>query len=239
MYADWRPAVPSKTMNVKLWGAPDSPNGDVFEALAMAQTPQYAARALGVARLLHGRDILNVCGELNMVAHHEPSFTLGLNQNTLGAAYYASALIHLIRGGADLEMRWTATSRRQGSADDAYGLMSVDGEPTAACLAKQLFAQHVRYGDGIRFPARLAPSIDSIVTCNDKGRRSGVFVNTTAKACSLSAADWDGGLGDCVELLRIDRSTGGRVSREPFDGTIRLDGYGLAVATTATDTDVE
>ena len=112
MYADWRPAVPGETVNVKLWGAPDSPNGEVFKALAMAQTPQYEARAQGVARLLHGRDILNVCGELNTVAHHEQAFTLGLNQNAFGGAYYASALIHLIRGGADLEMRWTATSKQ-------------------------------------------------------------------------------------------------------------------------------
>ena len=155
MYADWRPAVPSETVNVKLWGAPDSPNGEVFEALAMAQTPQYEARARGVARLLHGRDILNVCGELNTVAHHEHAFTLGLNQNAFGAAYYASALIHLIRGGAELEMRWTATSKKLdwGDRDDAYGLMSITGEPTPACLAKQLFAQHVRYGDWIGFPA--------------------------------------------------------------------------------------
>ena len=118
----------------------------------MAQTPQYQARAQGVARLLHGRDILNVCGELNTVAHHEQAFTAGLNQDAFGGAYYASALIHLIRGGADLEMRWTATSKRSASVDDTYGLMSIDGEPTPACLAKQLFAQHVRYGDSIRFP---------------------------------------------------------------------------------------
>jgi hypothetical protein len=45
MYADWRPAVPAETVNVMLWGAPDAPNGEVFKALAMAQTPQYAARA--------------------------------------------------------------------------------------------------------------------------------------------------------------------------------------------------
>ena len=32
-------------------------------------------------------------------------------------------------------------------------------------------------------------------------------------------------------MLRIDGTTGGRVAREPFDGIIRLEGYGLAVAT--------
>jgi hypothetical protein len=239
MYADWRPAVPGETVNVKLWGAPDSPNGEVFRALAMAQTPQYQARAQGVARLLHGRDALNVCGELNTVAHHEHAFTLGLNQNAFGGAYYASALIHLIRGGADLEMRWTATSKRWASVDDTYGLMSIDGEPTSACLAKQLFAQHVRYGDCIRFPARNAPNVDSIVAWRNDGRRSGVFVNTTAGPCTLTAPDWDGGLADCTDLLWIDAGTGNRVARQPFDGSIRLDGYGLAVATNATDTELE
>ena len=240
MYADWRPAAPAETVNVKLWGAPDAPNGEIFKALAMAQTPQYGARAQGVARLLHGRDILNVCGELNTVAHHERAFTLGLNQNGFGGAYYASALMHLIRGGADLEMRWTATSKPLASgAADTYGLMSIDGEPTAACLAKQLFAQHVRYGDSIRFPGRGAPNVDSIVAWDGAGRRSGVFVNTTAAPCTLTPSDWDGGLGDCTDLIWIDAGTGDRVARRPFEGTVRLDGYGIAVATNARDTQLE
>jgi glycosyl hydrolase family 39 (putative alpha-L-iduronidase) len=242
MYADWRPAAPSETTNVKLWDASDSPNGEAFESLVMAQTPQYEARARGVARLLHGRSILNVCGELNTVAHHEHSYTLGLNQNAFGAAYYASALINLIRGGADLEMRWTATSKKLdwGDRDDAYGLMSISGEATPACVAKQLFAQHVQYGDWIRFPGhRLeAPNVDSIVAWHDDGRRSGLFVHTGTGPRVLRVSDWDNGLGDCEEVLRMDSSTGTQISREPFDGTIRLDGYGVAVVTNAaTETD--
>ena len=237
LYADWRPAVPSETADVRLGDAPDSPNGEAFEALVMAQTPQYEARARGVARLLRGRDILNVCGELNTVAHHEQAYTLGLNQNAFGAAYYASALIHLIRGGAELEMRWTATSKKLdwGARDDAYGLMSITGEPTPACLAKQIFAQHVQYGDWIRFPPHRfeSPNVDAIVAWNDKDRRSGVFVNTTAKPQVLTVSDWDSGLEDCEEVLRVDTSTADRVAREPFDGTVRLHGYGVAVVTNA------
>jgi hypothetical protein len=236
MYADWRPAVPSETLNVKLWDSPDSPDGAVFEALAMAQTPQYEARARGVARLLHGRDILNVCGELNTIAHHENAFTRGLNQNAFGAAYYASALIHLIRGGAEMEMRWTATSKRWDAIDDTYGLMSIDGEPTPACLAKQLFAQHVQYGDWIRFPCHRpeAPDVDAIIAWNAAGRRSIVFVNTTPKRRDLTVSDWDDALEGCGTLLRVDAGTGNRVAVEPFDGTVRLEGYGVAVVTNAT-----
>ena len=243
MYADWRPAVPSEIFKVKLWGAPDSPNGEVFRALAMAQTPEYEARARGVARLLHGRDILNVCGELNTVAHHEIGFTLGLNQNAFGGAYYASALIHLIRGGAQLEMRWTATSKKLdwGGRDDAYGLLSTTGAPTPAGLAKQVFAQHVRYGDWVGYPDPPpgGEGIDAILAWDGQGRRSAVFVNTTPKPRVLKLAAWDEKLEDCRNMLRVDSGTGDRVARDRFDGTVSLEGYGLAVATNAVDTEID
>jgi hypothetical protein len=235
MYADWRPAGASEPLRVKLWDAPDSPKGQVFEALLMAQTPQYEARARGVARLLQGRDILNVCGELNTLAHHEHAFTLGLNQNAFGGAYYASALMHLIRGGADMEMRWTATSKRWDGVDDTYGLMSIDGEPTAACLAKELFAQHVRYGDWVRFPERRdgGAGVDAIVAWDDGGRRSGVFVNTAPTPRDVTIADWDEMLAACGTVLRLGAGTGNRVASGPAGRTVRLDGYGLAVVTNA------
>jgi hypothetical protein len=233
MYADWRPAAPSASLHFDLNGCPDSPNGEVFKALAMAQTPQYEARARGVAQLLHGRDIMNVCGEINTVASHELSHTLGLNQNAFGAAYYASALIHLIRGGAELEMRWTATSRHWDGIDDTYGLMSIRGEPTPACLAKQLFAQHVRYGDFVSFPRRCSqdPHLDAVVAWNGHGRRSWVLVNTGAAPRTVAVRDRDQSPGDCDRILRLDASTGNRVVQEPFRGTVALNGYGIAVVT--------
>ncbi len=42
------------------------------------------------------------------------------------------------------------------------------------------------------------------------------------------------------EILRVDASTGDRVVREPFSGTVRLNGYGMAVVTNAAnDTEIE
>lgn len=242
MYADWRPAVPADTVTVKLWDAPDSPNGEVFRALAMAQTAQYEARAKGVGRLLQGRDILNVCGELNTMAHHDEVFTQGLNQNIFGAAYYASVLIHLIRGGADMEMRWTATSKRWLGSDDTYGLIAIDGEPTPAALGKQLFAQHVRHGDWITFPAPASGEtgpVDAVVAWDEVGRRSAVFVNTSAMPSKIRACDWDAGLAECGEMLRLDASTGNRIVREAHEGIVGLDGYGIAVVTNAADTELD
>jgi len=236
-YGDWRPAVPSASLALEMWGAPDPPTGAGFEALLMSQTPIYEARARGVARLLAGRDILNVCGELNAVAHHEQYYTLGLNQNVFGAAYYASALIHLIRGGAHLEMRWSATAHGQ----DAYGLIRQDGRSTPAGLAKQAFVQHVRYGDWVRFPPYRPglPGVDAIIAWAP-GRRSGVFVNTTRERLDLKPVEWDDRLEACKEVLRLDMSTEDRFVREPFKGTVRLEGYGLAVVSDrAADTEID
>lgn len=229
--------MPSTALGLEMWGSPDAPTAAAFEALLMAQTPDYEARARGVARLLGGRNILNVCGELNTISHHEQYYTLGLNQNALGAAFYVSALIHLLRGGADLEMRWTATAHGDG---DAYSLIDKQGRPTPAGLAKQLFAQHVSYGDWVRFPAaRLdAPEVDAVVAWNDAGRRSGVFVNTARAPRLLNVAHWDDSLSDSTELLRLDASTGDRIVREPFTGIIALGGYGVAVvSSTASEVD--
>lgn len=230
-YGDWRPAVPSATLALEMWGSPDPPIGSAFEALLMAQTPSYEARAKGVARLLKDRDILNVCGELNAMAHHEQYYTLGLNQNAFGAAYYASALIHLIRGGADLEMRWTATAHK----NDAYGLMTMEGRPTPAGLAKQIFVQHVRYGDMVRFPSTGVerPDIDAIVACDKTGRLSGVFVNTGGGQRKINVPELDNRLSGCDEVLRVDMTTGDRVVRERFDETVSIDGYGVAIVTNA------
>jgi hypothetical protein len=229
-YGDWRPVVPSATLGVDLNGSPDPPSGPAYEGMLMAQTPDYEARARAVARVLTGRDILNVCGELNTVVNHDHQYVGGLNQNAFGAAYYASALIHLLRGGADLEMRWTATDN-----DDAYGLITRDGQATPACLAKQLFAQHVRWGDSVAFPPLRsdAPNVDAVVAWGDDGRRSGVFVQTASGPRTLAVSDWDDALLGCGTVLRLDGSTGGRVVEEPFDGTVRLDGYGVAVVTNA------
>lgn len=232
-YGDWRPAVPSESLNLEMWGSPDSPNGREFESLLMAQTPEYEGSARGVARLLKGRDVLNVCGELNTLSHHEQYYTLGLNQNLFGAAYYASALIHLLRGGADLEMRWTATGY---GARDAYGIVAKNGDPTPAALAKQLFAQHVRFGDRVRFPANrtAAPQIDAVAAWGPGRAKSAIFVNTAREASTIVPAEWEPGLEGCADVLRLDGGTRERVVREPFGGRITLQGYGMAVVTSVT-----
>jgi hypothetical protein len=113
--------------------------------------------------------------------------------------------------------------------------MTMAGDPTPACLAKELFAQHVRHGDWVSFPDPRPdqPDIDVVVARSDAGRLSGVLVNTGPRPLALAAADWDPELAGCRHVLRLDSSTGDRIVREAFDGTVRLDGYGIAVVSNA------
>lgn len=233
MYADWRPAASHETVKVKLVDDPVPPAGAVFEALVMARTPQYEARARSVARLLAGRDILNVCGELNTIAHHEHHFTGGLNCNVFGATYYASAIVNLMRGGADLEMRWTATAKHWLGRDDAYGVLSHLGVPTPAALCKQIIAQHVRRGDLIRFPdpGGQFAGVDAVIARRAADdRRSVVLVNTLPRRLSIDLGLLGSDIGHCRDVLRMDGETGGRVVREQCRRpAVTIEGHGVAV----------
>ena len=223
-YADWRPAEAA----TERYGVPPPPVGDAYAALVLAQTPEYESRARAVGRLLAGRDILNFCAELNVLSHPDPRVSSTFNQGLTAAAYYASALVHLMRGGADLEMWWSAT-------DDAgpYGIMDKDGTPYPACLAKQLCVQYVRTGDWVRFPIcpDQVPGVDAVVAHGENGRRSGLFVNMTEAPRVLTVADLTDELHDSRTVLRLDRASGNIVQRESFDGTLHLGGCGVAVVT--------
>jgi hypothetical protein len=66
-----------------------------------------------------------------------------------------------------------------------------------------------------------------------------VFVNTTARPRTLNVTDWDEGLEACKRILRVDAGTGERVAQDRFDGTVSLNAYSVAVATNATDTEMD
>src|SRR5262249_61893881 len=161
-FGDWR--------ELGAWGAPADER--TFRTLLLARVSEYESRARAVARMLRGRGVLNVCGELNAHAHHEPRVSRAYNQTVFGAAYYASALVHLMRGGADLELLKAGT-------DDAgpYGLMDSAAETNSVFEAKRLCARHVRRGDLVRFPeARAGHGVDIVAADGEGGRRSVLVV---------------------------------------------------------------
>jgi hypothetical protein len=179
---------------------------------------------------VRGRDILNICGELNTHSHYTEPVRAHFNQSVFGATFYVAALLRLMRGGAFAEMFWTGNEDRGG-----YGMMNKDGDPWPVFHAKRLCARYVRYGDWISFPADgdgPTPT-DVVVARGEDNRRSALVVHLTERAATYAASDLTRGRADYQTILKIDQGTGNRVVQAAFDGTIPFDGYGVAVVTTA------
>jgi Glycosyl hydrolases family 39 len=219
LYADWREHGEK--------GAPRDES--VHHNLIMFQTPEYESRAGTVAQVLAKDDIMNVCGEWNAHSHYLPHVRARFNQSMFGAAYGASALLHLIRGGTDAEMLWTGT-------DDAcgYGVMDKNAVPTPLFHAKKLCAQYLRYGDWLSFPkcGHGEPSLDMVVSRGQEGRKSALLVHLENNAATYGLSELIDGLAECRVLLKIDRGTGNRVVKSTYDGRVSFEGYGVAVVTT-------
>jgi hypothetical protein len=218
-YADWRDN-----------GENGAPRDDaVYKSLIMSQASDYELRSRAIARLLKGRDILNICGELNTHSHYTESVRARFNQSTFGAAYYTAALLHLMRGGAYAEMFWTGTEDRGG-----YGMMDKNGVPWPVFHAKKLCAQYVRYGDWISFPndEQGNPAVDVVVARGEDGRLSALFVHQRGETATYRVSELAGELPDDCTLLKIDCGTGNQVLKSQCNGSLTFDGYGVAVVTT-------
>jgi hypothetical protein len=229
-FGDWR--------EPGAWGAPA--DEAIFRALLLARVSEYESRARAVARILKGRGILNVCGELNAHAHHEVRVSQPYNQSVFGAAYYASAIIHLIRGGADLEL-WKSGTDDTGP----YGLMDSTAAPHPTFHAKRLCASHLRPGDRVWFPEPRTqrsgvsgPGVDVAVVSGERGRRSALIVHRKDVKADYAIEELTGGQAGYATLLKIDGGTGGRVVEEHCCDTLRFAGYGVAVLTNASTSQV-
>ncbi len=221
LYGDWRDH-----------GEANAPNdAAAHRAVMMGLVSEYQTRARSLGRLLKGRGILNVCGELNCHSHYWVGPRQRFNHSIFGATYYVASLLHLMRGGADVEMFWTATEDSGG-----YGMMSKHGDPRPAFHAKKLCAQYVRHGDLISFPTgdEGANGIDMVVACGEDGQLSALFVHRKAGVSNYVVSNFTVDLPDCCRLLKIDEGTGNRVVERTYDGTVAFDGYGVAVVTNAT-----
>jgi hypothetical protein len=219
-YADWRACGEN--------GAPD--DEATYRALMMSQALDYEFRARAVDQLVCGRDILNICGELNAHSHYTPEVRAYFNYSVFAAAYYVSALLHLMRGGTNVEMYWTGTEDQGG-----YGMMDKNGEPRPAFYAKKLCTQYVQYGDWISFPIwkRKNTPVDAVVAHSDDGRLSALLVHLEEKVANYAVSELNERLKDCDMLFKIDDGTGNRVVQTICDGTVTFQGYGVAVVTNA------
>jgi hypothetical protein len=219
-YADWREHGEN--------GAPT--DQATHEAVMMWHTADYETRARSVARLLESPEVLNVCGEWNAHSHYLPVVRARFNQSHFGAAYGASALLHLIRGAVDAEMLWTGT-------DDAcgYGVLDPNAVPTPLFYARRLCAQYIRRGDSIVLAALPADirGVDGMVIRGDRGRKSILLSHCEPTTATYCVGEFTGADDEASSVVKIDQETGSSVTTQPCDGTITFAGYGVAVLTNA------
>ncbi len=219
LYADWREHGEN--------GAPaDAPT---HHSIMLWQAQEYERRARSVARLLRQPGILNMCGEWNAHSHYLPRVRARFNQTPFGAAYGGLALLNLIRGGVDAEMLWTGTDHECG-----YGVLDAEAVPTPLFYTRRLFAQYIRRGDRIVASALAAGPLDGMIVDGDDGRRSALFVHREPAEAIYDVAELTGGrLGDGGTLIKLASGARNGVSVQPYDGTIRIAGYGVAVVSNA------
>jgi hypothetical protein len=217
-YADWRDTGEN--------GAPS--HEPTYKALIASQAQDYQFRARAIGQQVRGRDILNICGELNCHSHYTTEVRERFNFSTFGATCYVAALLNLMRGHADAEMFWVGTETSGG-----YGMLDQHGHPKPVFHAKKLCTQHVRYGDLISFPT-WGPAdtpIEVVVARGSEGRLSALLVHLSDKVETYPLSGLDKDLPDCDILLKIDEGTGNRVVRERCGGKVTFEGYGVAAVT--------
>jgi hypothetical protein len=217
-YGDWRDYGEE--------GAPSDPV--TYRALMMSKTAEYGVRARAIGQMLEGRDIENICGELNAHSHYTTPVRERFNHSVFGATFYTSSLLHLLRAGVDVEMFWTGTEDEGG-----YGMMTSRGEPHPSFHAKRLLAQHVRHGDTLSFPD-LMPNgrpLDYVVARGDDGQTSGLLVHLAEEPATYDLGALDPRLAPLSAALRIDERTGNQVVVSKCNGSVTFDGYGIAVVT--------
>jgi hypothetical protein len=85
----------------------------------------------------------------------------------------------------------------------------------------------------VRFPEALpGQGLDVVVADGEGGRRSVLIVHRNDETAACAVEEFTGGRWSDQTLLKIDRGTAGRVAEGRFDGRVRFEGYGVAVATT-------
>ena len=218
-YGDWREH-----------GENNAPaDGAAHRRMMIGMVGEYGNRARVVGQMLKGRQILNICGELNCHSHYTQPVRERFNYSVFAATFYTSALLQLMRHGVDAEMYWVGTEAQGG-----YGMMDEKGDPWPSFYAKKLCAQHVRYGDAISFPTGESNngSIDVVVARSDLGRCSALVVHQKEEAATYDLTKLIPDIRDLRTILKIDNGSNSQIVETGYDGRIHFDGFGVAAVTT-------
>jgi hypothetical protein len=112
--------------------------------------------------------------------------------------------------------------------------MNKHGDPWPSFHAKKLCARYIRPGDWISFPTGPSGngSVDVVVARDQGGRRSALVVHQKEEPASFDLANLVPGITGLRTVLKIDSGTHNQITHAGHDGTIRFDGFGVAVVTT-------
>src|SRR5262249_26305832 len=109
--------------------------------------------------------------------------------------------------------------------------LTAAGETTPAYEAKQLIAEHVRFGDSLSFPleADPEPDLDAVIASDDVGRRVAVLVHLNCGAHSFELDRWPELAA--FSRLRVMPGDDARPARRDSRGrlVVAFDGYSVAV----------
>jgi Glycosyl hydrolases family 39 len=217
-YGDWREH-----------GENNAPiDGAAHRRLMMGMIGEYGNRARVIGQMLEGRQVLNICGELNCHSHYTQPVRERFNYSVFAATFYTSALLQLMRQGVDAEMYWVGTEDQGG-----YGMLNKHGDPWPSFYAKKLCAEHVRYGDLISFPTGESGngSIDVVIARGEGGRRSALVVHQKEQAASYDLSNLIPGVNGLRTIQKIDEGTNNRIVQASYDGRIHFEGFGVAAVT--------
>jgi len=218
LYGDWREHGENN--------APADPI--LHRRMLMGMVGEYGHRARIIGDMLKGRQMLNICGELNCHSHYTQPVRERFNYSVFAGSYYAAALLQLMRQDVDAEMFWVGTEDQGG-----YGMLNKHAEPWPSFHTKWLVAQHVRYGDALAFPTGEGGngSLDLVSASGDDGRRSVVVVHQKEESTRYDLAALVPETMGLRTVLKIDGQGQGIVTT-PYDGFLQFDGFGVAAVTT-------
>jgi hypothetical protein len=216
-FGDWRA--------VGEWESPESV--ERYASLLQSRTLEYETRSRAIGTAIGERNILNICSGLNAHADHRAEISGPYNQSAVGAAYYAAALLNLLRGGADGEFLWMGFDSR-----DRYGALSSSGEPTYLYQAKLLVSQHVPYGSQLTFLEHGEGSQLMVVRVEgEDGVRAIIAVHLEDKIAEYRFAGVEKWLSESSHISRCDRGTGNQIAESKYEGAWSFQGSGVLVMT--------
>jgi hypothetical protein len=218
-YGDWREDGENN--------APADPAA--HRRLMMGLVGEYGNRARVISQMLEGRNMLNICGELNCHSHYTQPVRERFNYSVFAATFYVSALLQLMRNGVDLEMYWVGTEDQGG-----YGMMNKHGDPWPSFYAKKLCTQSVRRGDTLFFPTGDAGngSIDIVSSCDSRGTHRVLVVHQKEECANYCLAELVPGFREFRTAWKIDEGSGDQLVKTNFAGEISFEGFGVAALTT-------